>query len=260
MVSLPYLEQPTLSVGPLKLHAFGVLVAIAVMVGARLSRARAERTGLEGRHIEGMLTWVVGFGFVGGHVLDILFYEPHLFVTNPLKVLKIWDGLGSFGGFVGAVLGAFAYVKRHKLQGAFRYVDAIAYGFPFGWIFGRLGCFLAYDHPGVPTKFFLAQVYKDGVARHNLGLEEALLTIVLAAWFFVAERAKPRPTGWFVAWLALLYAPVRFLLDGLRIGDTRYFGLTPAQYGSIVLFLVGAALLMWVSRPKQPLGAPTASA
>ena len=34
--------------------------------------------------------------------------------------------------------------------------------FPFGWIFGRLGCFLAYDHPGAPTTFFLGQKYRTG--------------------------------------------------------------------------------------------------
>lgn len=245
---LPYVAQPTLSLGPLKLHAFGVLVAVAVVVGARLARSRAQRTGLDPRHLEGMLTWVVAAGFVGGHVLDLLFYEPRVFLHDPLKVLKLWDGIGSFGGFVGAILGAFAYVRRHRLASAFRYVDAIAYGFPFGWVFGRLGCAIAYDHPGVPSTFFLAETYRDGIQRHNLGLEEALLTIVLAGFFFFAERRRPRPTGWFVAWLALLYAPVRFLLDGLRIGDTRYFGLTPAQYGSIALFVVGAALASWASR------------
>lgn len=252
-VMLPYIAQPSIKLGPLPLHAFGALVAVAVVVGTKFSRMRAQRVGLDPKHVEGMLTWVLVGGFVGGHVLDLLFYEPHEVLAHPLKLLKIWDGLGSFGGFVGAILGATAYVRHKKLEHAFRYVDAIAYGFPFGWIFGRLGCFLAFDHPGRPSTFFLAEVYRDGVSRHNLGLEEALLTVVLAAFFFVAERRKDRPTGWFVGWLALLYAPMRFLLDSLRIGDTRYLGLTPAQYGSIALGLFGAAMIAWVSRHEpQP--------
>jgi len=244
---LPYLAQPTLALGPLKIHAFGVLVAIAVMVGARFARRRAERVGIEGRHIEGMLTWVVFGGFLGGHVLDLLFYEPRIVLTDPLKLLRIWDGLGSFGGFIGAILGAAIYVRRNRLKNPWQYVDSIAFGFPFGWIFGRLGCAIAFDHPGRPSTFFLAETFRDGIVRHNLGLEEALLTMGLAAWFWVAAR-KPRPTGFFVGWLALLYAPTRFLLDALRIGDTRYFGLTPAQYGSLALAVFGVAVLAHVSR------------
>jgi prolipoprotein diacylglyceryltransferase len=39
------------------------------------------------------------------------------------------------------------------------------------------------------------------------------------------------------------YAPGRFLLDYLRTQDVRYLGLTPGQYGSVVLFLFGIIVL-----------------
>ncbi|WP_437537733.1 hypothetical protein WME79_18845 [Sorangium sp. So ce726] len=52
---------------------------------------------------------------------------------------------------------------------------------PFGWTAGRLGCFLAFAHPGKVTTFFLGQQYTDGLIRHNLGLEEALYMIPVTA-------------------------------------------------------------------------------
>ena len=42
----------------------------------------------------------------------------------------------------------------------------------------------------------------------------------------------------------LLYAPMRFFLDTLRIADPRYFGMTPGQYFSIVFSFLGLFLFI----------------
>ena len=252
---LPYIEQPELHIGPLALHAFGALVVCAVWVGTWVARRRTVRLGLSPTHLEGMLTWVLVLGFVCGHVLDALLYEPSATLAHPLSLLWLWESQGSFGGFVGAVAGGAIYAHRHALRMAtWRYLDVIAYAFPFGWIFGRLGCTVAYDHPGKPTSFFLGERYSDGFVRHNLGLEEAIVTVGIAALFFALGR-KPRPIGFFVATLAIVYAPVRFLLDTLRIDDARYGGWTPAQWGSIGLLVLGVVLLRlvpWLARRGDP--------
>lgn len=246
----PYIPQPSWSLGPLTIYAFGVLVAIAVIVGSRVARRRARALGLDDESMQGLLTWIVAGGFLGGHVIDLLLYEPASLATDPWRLIRLWDGLGSFGGFIGAVAGAALYFARRPAADRWRYLDAIAYAFPFGWIFGRIGCALAFDHPGRPTTFFLGERYVDGVVRHNLGLDEAIFAIVIAVTFAVLGR-KPRRDGTFVGALALIYAPVRFALDGLRVGDARYLGITPAQYGSIVLAIVGAIVLQYVGRSKN---------
>ncbi len=240
---IPYFAQPVLHLGPLSLHAFGLLVAAAVLVGSMMTRRRARQTGVPDALVTDLLTWTVVGGFLAGHVLDSIFYYPAETLANPLRLLRLWDGLSSFGGFVGGAVGAAAFLARRHVVGLrWRALDAVAYGFPFGWIFGRLGCFVAYDHPGIPTSLFLGERYVDGVVRHNLGFEEALFTVGIAGVFFVLGR-KPRPAGFFLGLLALLYAPVRFALDGLRIDDARYGGFTPAQYGCFALAAVGAVLL-----------------
>ena len=124
----------------------------------------------------------------------------------------------------------------------------IAYVFPFAWVFGRTGCAFAFDHPGYQTKFFLAEMYTDHVVRHNLGLDEMLLTIPLVLLFWRLGRGKPRAPGFFVGLIAVVYAPIRFLLDTLRWDDARYFGLTPGQYSSIALLVLGVVVLDWASK------------
>jgi phosphatidylglycerol:prolipoprotein diacylglycerol transferase len=245
---IPYFNQPRLDLGPLAIHAFGVLVAAAVLVGIRVIKIRSAKDGLDALLAQQLTSWILVGGFLGAHLVDRLVYFPAETLEDPLSLLFFWEGLSSFGGFAGALTGIALFLRSHSLDGkTWRYLDVVAYAFPFGWVFGRLGCFLAFDHPGSPTRFILGQEYRDGVVRHNLGLEEAIYTLVIVLVFLALGRSR-RPAGVFVGGLALLYAPFRFSLDFLRKIDVRYFGFTPAQYGSVALAICGIAILVRAHR------------
>jgi phosphatidylglycerol:prolipoprotein diacylglycerol transferase len=240
---IPYFDQPKLQLGPLAIHAFGVMVVSAVLIGLRVIKLRAGKDGLDPILAQRLTNWILVGGFLGAHLVDRLVYFPGQTLADPFSLLRLWEGLSSFGGFAGALTGVALFLRSHPLEGrAWRYLDVVAYAFPFGWVLGRLGCFLAFDHPGSPTRFILGQTYRDGVVRHNLGLEEALYTMLLVAVFTGLGR-RARPPGTFVGALALLYAPFRFALDFMRKIDVRYFGLTPAQYGSLALAVAGILIL-----------------
>jgi phosphatidylglycerol:prolipoprotein diacylglycerol transferase len=144
---------------------------------------------------------------------------------------------------MGGMLAAVILARRRGWSGsdAFKLADAIGFGFPFAWVFGRLGCALAHDHVGIPTDHWLGVRFPEG-PRFDLGLLELLYTIPIAALFFALDR-KPRPTGFFLGLFLTLYAPVRFAMDTLRTGDARYLGWTPGQYVSILALLAGATIL-----------------
>jgi phosphatidylglycerol---prolipoprotein diacylglyceryl transferase len=240
---IPYFEQPVLTVGPFRLSLFSGLVLAAVVVGVLVLRRRARHVGLDPAAAERLVWWTLLGGFLGAHLLDRLAYYPAETLADPWSLLRFWEGLSAFGGFVGAVAAIALYLRRVDLRpNTWRYLDAVAYAFPFGWVIGRLGCFVAFDHPGTPTGFFLGETYRDQVVRHNLGLEEALYTVLIAILFLILGR-RPRWAGLFVGLLAILYAPGRFLLDFWRIGEPLYLGLTPGQWGSVLLVPVGAVVL-----------------
>jgi phosphatidylglycerol---prolipoprotein diacylglyceryl transferase len=166
-------------------------------------------------------------------------------------LLGFWNGMSSFGGFAGALLGLgfyYGWSRRPWLPAA----DLLAQGLVVGWVFGRLGCTLVHDHIGRPSEFLLAVRFPDG-PRHDLGLYELLYTLVVLVPAVVVLNRRPRAPGTSVAVLALLYAPVRFLLDFLRQtdlpgADARYLGLTVAQYGCLVLAGIGIGLLVRIRR------------
>ncbi|MDW8247524.1 MAG: prolipoprotein diacylglyceryl transferase [Sandaracinaceae bacterium] len=244
------------------IQPFGLLVATGVMVGVLLAKRRAQAQGIHPEAVAGAGGYVLLSAFIFAHWVEILAYRPEVLLSDPFCMLRIWEGLSSFGGFIGSVLGLLCYARRFSVDA--RVVgDPIAWAFPFGWFFGRLGCFVVHDHPGRPTDFFLGvRNYEVGsppyVTRHDLGLYEAFWALgasILFAWLVLQKR----PIGFFLALLPLIYAPVRFFLDFLRAtdvpgADPRYFGLTPAQYGAVALELSG--VLLWRSVHRNPPSIP----
>ncbi|HEY5961346.1 MAG TPA: prolipoprotein diacylglyceryl transferase family protein [Polyangiaceae bacterium] len=226
---------------PIAIRPFCTLVALAVIFGAWLSLRQARRRKLAPTAMIDLLYWVSIGGFLGGHVFDVLFYHPALAVQQPWLLLDIASGQSSFGGFVGATLGALLWrlVRRRPLG---PYAEAVASSFPAAWVVGRLGCAVAHDHPGIRSQLWFAVAYPSG-GRLDLGLLEALAVVPLALaalWLRQAER----PQGYFIALMCIYYAPVRFVMDFLRArdlasSDARYVGLTPAQWAAFLLIGLG---------------------
>jgi phosphatidylglycerol---prolipoprotein diacylglyceryl transferase len=249
------------------IQTFGILVATGVVLGTRVAERQAMAWGIHPAYVSDFATHVVVIGFIACYFLNGVFYETETLLEileNPSLLFKKWLGLSSFGGFVGAALGIFVWHKRRKLP-VLHLSDIVAWVFPLGWIFGRLGCFVVHDHPGAQTTFFLGVENwegQEGVIRHDLGLYEVFWSITVFAIFWSMRNLKNRPTGLFVALLPLLYTPYRFGLDFLRATDvsnpdTRFLGLTPGHYASIGFFLFSLAFLQWV-RKRGVVEAPAA--
>jgi phosphatidylglycerol:prolipoprotein diacylglycerol transferase len=244
----------------LELHPFGFLVGLGIVLGTIIAGKRAKVLGLSERVVADVALWAVIPGFIGAHLIHQIFYEPHEILENPLILLQIWNGISSFGGFIGGTLGVVYYFRKHKELPFLPYADSIIFGFAFAWIFGRLGCTTAFDHPGTATDFFMGMEYLGntvingvplkGQIIHNLGWYEALWSMAMSL-FFWTQRNKTHFKGWYLATFVVAYMPIRFALDFFRVNDATYAGMTPAQWFAIVLFGLGAYLLYKGSQKKD---------
>jgi phosphatidylglycerol:prolipoprotein diacylglycerol transferase len=248
-INFPSIPFPI--IGKLTIHAFGILVATGILVGLNLTKKRGRELGLVDERVDSMVTWSLVFGFLCAHFFDVFAYQTFGAHPRLIDILNPIGGLSSFGGFTGALIGLFLWCRRNR-QPVMPYADSLAYGLATGWMFGRLGCFTAHDHPGRHTNFFLAVQYLDGT-RFDLGLLEAIWAALIALTFAILRRRRRQPLGLYVTLLTLAYAPVRFGLDFLRATDVpepdpRYWGLTPAQWGCILVLFAGIGLAMWTRR------------
>ena len=271
---IPYFPQPTLHLGPVTIYAFGILVAAAMLAGSHLAIRRCRKEGLETGLAMDLVFYTLVAGLLGAHLFAVLAYFPGEVWKNPLMLLKFWENISSFGGIAGSLAGIVLFF-RWKAPGLstatkWRYLEAIAFAFPFAWAIGRLGCTLAHDHPGTITRFplgvslatpeamdYIRYYYQtagrladlpdgvllSGMAYHDLGWYEFLYTLLVIVPIFLLMDRRRRPTGFYPALFLLLYAPARFAFDFLRLSDARYLGLTPGQYGSILA--VAGVLFLW---------------
>jgi phosphatidylglycerol:prolipoprotein diacylglycerol transferase len=256
------------ALGPLQIHVFGILVATGILVGAHWTHKRGKELGLSPEKITSMITTTLVVGFLVAHWFDFFLYQTGKPGETErewfIRLLNPFSGISSYGGFIGALIGLFYWCRRNR-QPVMPYADGLGFGLSIGWMFGRLGCFTAHDHPGAHTDFFLAVQYPGG-ARHDLGLYEALWAGAMTLLFFLLKRRGKQPLGLYVTLLTLGYAPVRFVLDFLRATDTegadpRYGGLTPAQWSSIAVLFAGIMLARWTwQKAREPAPAEEAAA
>lgn len=249
---IPYLEFPPLTIGSFSIEIQLVLFSACIIVGLLLGRDWGAARGLAPRDVVDGLLFSVGMGVVGGHVVEVIAYQPERWRTEGWASLaQTTAGRASIGGLAGGIAGTLLFYKVLRKRPWLAHSDAICFAFPFAEAICRLGCFAVHDHVGVRSDFFLAVDFPGG-ARHDLGLYGALLGAAIGAIFW-ALRRRSLPEGFFCGLFFLLYAPARFGLDFLRAppaegGDVRYDGLTPAQWGTIVLAPFGAALMAYAFR------------
>lgn len=292
--------------GVIEFHVFGLLVGLGVILGSRLAQRRAIETGLDPQVVGDLALWVVLVGFFFAHQVSLFAYFPERVFGEPcttdavclaigtdftcqangrcdngswIEVLKIWHGISSFGGFLGAFIGFVTFFRLKRIviipkvlelqggkgQPVLPYLDTLGFGMALGWLFGRLGCFTAHDHIGALTHSFLAVKFPDtfqsgGLAhpdfggvgyttRWDLGLMEVFWSAAMLAffWFWAKPRTPKLRPGFYTAMMMILYAPYRFWLDTLRAvdisgADRRY--LATADFIGITPGQVGAAVTL----------------
>lgn len=245
---IPYFELQNLELGPITIHVWGFMVALGVLAATSASATIARARKLDPKIIWDTLPWVLVGAIIGARIFHVLLYEPGYYLTYPLQIIAIWQGgLSIAGGLIGGLLVGIWYLKKRKVD-VWRYADVAVFGLPLGLFIGRIGCFLTHLHPGTPTDFFLGVMYPDGVIRHDHGLYLSLNGLILFLVFLIMLRKRVQ-NGMFIVVYLVWYGLVRFLLDFFRayeeaIVDTRYLGLTPAQYFSVLMVLVGIMLFI----------------
>jgi phosphatidylglycerol:prolipoprotein diacylglycerol transferase len=247
---IPNLSIPSIKLfGPLKIHPFGMFVASSLLIGYWLVMRRARNTGLDIQITADASLWAISIGMIISHLFWAILYNHHLVRENPLLLVMVWKGISSYGGFIGGAFGSWIYLRRKGVP-SLPYIEAILFGFVPAWVVARLGCTIAFDHPGRRTDFFLGMADGSGVIRHNLGLYEAMWTVVIVLILYALKEYRPF-RAFHLALVFLLYTPVRFLFDSLRIDDRTYLGFTPGQYFSLLAFVLGIYLFIRGMKEKR---------
>jgi phosphatidylglycerol:prolipoprotein diacylglycerol transferase len=255
LLTLPSFELFGRNVGPLTLHTYGVLLAVAFLLGLWLASRQARREGLDAARVGDLAIYVLIAGLVGAKLM-LLAVEWDYYSRYPRELLSIFQSGGVFyGGLLAAFPVAWWYLKRHGLPG-WRVADALAPGVILGQAVGRLGCLAAGCCHGRPADVPWAITFRDIYATRSVGTpidtplhptqlyEAGAALAILAVLLWMAPRKRFH--GQVVLSYVALYAVARFVVELYR-GDasrgTVFDGLLSTSQLVSVLLLIGVAIV-----------------
>jgi len=252
---IPYFQYNILMIGPLQIQVWGLFVSLGLIAAILLAYRLTKKYLLAPEVILDISIWAIVGGLLMARVFHVVFYEPAYYIQHASEIFKFWQGgSSSLGGFIGAALAVWVFKKIRKFtwKEFIPYLDISVISLWLGWFIGRLGCFFIHDHTGKASDFFATVNFVSG-SRHDLGLYDSLLALVLFITYFLLFKTLVKIHWGLVAILSFMdYALIRFFLDFLRAndsvtgGDIRYMSLTPAQWGMIALFTALSAVLIHV--------------
>lgn len=274
----------------LPLHTYGLLIATGFVVGIWLAQREGKRRGQDPEAIADLSFWILVSALIGARVYFILvnwhdYFDPSTFLATTAigripRVLAVWEGgLVFYGGFIGAVVAAAVYLRRHRMN-FLAVADTLIPGLAIGHFFGRLGCFAAgccwgdvaqsklpwaASFPPESLAFqtfagranpgsFLSADHLHTLPLHPTQLYESFGELGLFAFLVLVVRPRKAFHGQVLATWLLLYAILRSVVESFR-GDVErgvVLGLGVGTWTSLVIFAIGAALFAhgWSKRQR----------
>lgn len=133
--------------GFFKLHTYGLMIALAFLVGMQLASREARRVDRSpdldfDQFILDLCFWILIWAMIGSRVLFIIVNWDD-YSRDLLKIFRVWEGgLVFYGGLIGATSFAIYYTKT-KGHDFFQVADILIPYVALGSMFGRIGCFAA---------------------------------------------------------------------------------------------------------------------
>ncbi|MEY3558210.1 MAG: hypothetical protein RL374_916 [Actinomycetota bacterium] len=258
---IPSPSSGSIHLGPLRLNAYGLMIAIGVIAAVRIAGRRAENKGVgTTEDISSIAMWAVPAGVLGGRAYHVL-TDYERFQGQWFDAIKIWQGgLGIWGGVTAGVAVGWWCARRRGLD-AWWIISCAAPAIAIAQAIGRWGNWFNQELFGRPTtlpwalevsnKIAAKAGYTAGTTFHPTFLYESVGCVVLAWLLIRLERRITPARGRLFAWYVAGYTVLRFGTESLRIDASHNVGgMRLNQWVAIGVF-VAAVLFLTADRLRS---------
>jgi phosphatidylglycerol---prolipoprotein diacylglyceryl transferase len=264
----------TIRYGPITIHWFGIVVALAIIAGLLVSMLIARFRGQRLEPLAGILTLGVLAGLIGARAWYFMFrrdwYNP-----DPSRVFAVWQGgLALHGAIAGAILSLLVYTWNKRLS-FWEWADICAPGLLLGQAIGRIGDLLNNQAFGGPTSGpffvtippqnrppqFINYSHFTPTAAYEGIWDLAIFLVLVGLTLLQRWWPKRLPAGSIFLSYLVLYSIGRIPLEGLRLDSLWVHSMRVAQLASGIMIVAGVALYVMRMRPRraaEPAPAPAA--
>ena len=252
---IPSPSEGTLSIGPLSIHAYGLMIALGVVAAVWLTGRRLEAVGGGTRDdVSYMSVRAVIAGVIGARLYHVI-TDWSSFENDLFKIVKIWKGgLGIPGGLIAGIAVGWWATKRRGIDPRLM-AQAGAPAIPLAQAIGRWGNWFNQELFGKATTLpwgleisadKIPAGYAPGTLFHPTFLYESLWNFALAgALILIEKRFKVRPPR-LMAMFVIGYGAGRFWVEGLRIDPADHVaGLRWNQWMSVIAIVAGVLYLVF---------------
>jgi prolipoprotein diacylglyceryl transferase len=259
--SIPSPESGVLHLGPLPLHAYGLMLALGVVAATIVAERRYAGYGGDPKDVADIAVVVVIAGVVGARLYHL--FTGYDWDANGIAgTIQIWEGgLSIWGAVIGGLLAVVVLARRRHLD-ALVLMDAIAPGLVLAQAIGRWGNYFNQELFGRPTTLPWALEispehrppgYGQYETFHPTFLYESLWCLAVFGLLVWMSRRFPLRKGQVMAAYVALYTFGRIWFEALRIDDaSRVFGLRFNLLLSVALCIFGGAWFLWLGRHAAP--------
>lgn len=265
-VLLSVIDPVAISIGPIKIYWYGIIIALAMLIGISLATKEAQKVGLEEDTMVDMALWAIPIGFIGARLYYVLFKWDY-YIQNPSEIIAIWNGgIAIYGGLIAGGLAVYWFARRKKMMLTLL-LDILAPSVLLAQSIGRWGNFINQEaHGGAVSRQFLETLYLpefiieqmniNGTYYHPTFLYESLWSLLGFILLIILRNQKGLLRRGEVALSYVIwYSFGRFFIEGMRT-DSLWIGdiMRASQVLSLVLFISVIILLVYRRRdyPSKP--------
>ena len=263
LTSITWAADPEIfQVGNFAVRWYGVLFALGFAVGYFIMLNFFKKEKIPVKLLDQLTTYMVVATIIGARLGHCLFYEPAYYLSNPVEILKVWEGgLASHGAAIAILLAVYLFARKNKLSYWWA-IDRIALVTAFAGFFIRMGNLMNSEIFGRPTTLPWGFIYANASdpeqrlqPRHPTQIYEGiayLLIFALLMFIYYRKDGKPRE-GSLISLFVLLVFGARFFIEFLKESQVDFenaMALNMGQWLSIPFILAGAAGLFLIYRKK----------
>ena len=260
--------------GPFIIRWYGVLIALAVILGLNLSKYCAKKRSIDGEIIDELLPFLVISSLIGARAYYVIF-EWDSYKNNIIESIAIWKGgIAIHGALIGGIIAILIFCKLKK-QYFWDILDILVPSLALGQAIGRWGNFFNNEAYGLPTmlpwKIYIPESsrtipFSSFEYFHPTFLYESLWNLMLFMILLYLTRKNNNrsiklTSGTLSSIYLIIYSLGRIWIEGLRIDPLCLGGLPPACEGgirmaqlmSIFLINIGIFIIWWLYSRKKSL-------
>lgn len=181
--------------GPLSIRWYSLWFLAGVLLANYIFMKMAKKEGVPENVSEHLVVYVVFCLIIGARLAHCLFYNPSYYLSNPIRILMVWEGgLASHGGYLGVLVAIYLYLKRFQFLSFLWVADRVSIVAIMAGGFIRIGNLFNSEIYGrvtdVPWAFIFHKV--DAVPRHPTQIYESIGYFSVAAIGYLFYRYKGR--------------------------------------------------------------------